>query len=291
MKRISSLLKLASELALLGILVLLIVLAFRLTGRALDLSPHAGTEYPPPQESPRTLPTEVIASNTPRPTLEPFEATQYFNGSNPSPSDIAAEATFFAEEAIYATQYFLITPLPTPTWVFYPVYSTADLPKVVFNDPFFGNVNNGDFGFCLQANQPGEAVFVKSLDNEGGYYIVPFFKDENVCGLFLVTVEDDLGTAAAGGQGRGTKFPALDAEEAKALIEKNTGKVVSSEPLLAFRAIREVPDPFSPFWVVSTADGQTYYVVGLVGVSSDGFNTEKLITHIWNSSEVHPINP
>ena len=54
---------------------------------------------------------------------------------------------------------------------------------------------------------------------------MPFFKDENVCGLFLVTVENGLGTAEAGGQGRGTKFPALDAEEAKALIEKDTGQI------------------------------------------------------------------
>jgi len=221
MKRISSLLKLASELALLGILVLVIVLAFRLTGRALDLSP----QYPPPQESPRAFPTEVIVTKTPRPILDPFWATLEALKANhtPSPSEIAAEATFFAEEAAYATQYFLITPLPTPTWVFYPVNSIEDLPKVVFNDPFFGNVNNGDFGFCLKANQPGKAIFVKSLDNEGGYYIVPFFKDANVCGLFLVTVENNWGTAAAGGQGRGTKFPPLSAEEAKGLVENMTG--------------------------------------------------------------------
>jgi hypothetical protein len=292
MKRISSLLKLASELALLGILVLVIVLAFRLTGRAPDLSPHAGTEYPPPQESPRAFPTEVIASNTPKPTLEPFEATQYALKVNhtPSPSEIAALATYIAEMATVEALSKLITEPPPPTPIFYPVNSIADIPNVVLNDPFFGNVNNGDFGFCLKANQPGQAVFVKSLDNEGGYYIVPFFKDANVCGLFLVTVENNWGTAAAGGQGRGTKFPPLSAEEAKGLVENMTGLNILDEPYLAFRKIRELPDPFSPFWVVTTTDGQIYYVVGSMGISDDGSNAEEL-TIIWNSIEVHPLNP
>ena len=277
MKRKYAILKSVWEIVLLGGLVIAIVLIFRLTGGIPGTSPQVPTVYPPPQASPRNFPTEVIVT-TPKPTHGPCGKGE----CTPSPSEIAAEETSRAEEATYAAQYLLITPPPPPTPVYYPVNSIEDMPNVVFNDPFFGNVNNGDFGFCLQANQPGKSIFIKSLDNEGGYYIVPFFKDENVCGLFLVTVENGLGTVAAGGQGRGTKFPALDAEEAKALIEKDTGQAIIGEPFLAFRKIREIPDPFSPFWVVTTVNDQTYYVVGLMG-SNDAY--------ILNLSEVHPINP
>ncbi len=293
MKRISSFFKSTWEFALLGGFIILLVLAFRLTRSIPGLSSQAATEYPPPQQSPRAFPTEAIVPWTPRPTLGPFEATQYALKVHltPSSSEIAAYATYLAEMATVNARLALYTPPPPPTPVYYPVNSVADLPNVVLNDPFFGNVNNGDFGFCLKANQPGEAVFVKSLDNEGGYYIVPFFNDKNVCALFIVTVENGLGEAAAGGQGRGSKFPALNAEEAKALIEKDTGKMTIGEPLLAFRKIREIPDPFCPFWVITTADNQTYYVFGLISISDDGFNTEKLITYVWNSSEVHPIYP
>lgn len=292
MKGAHSLTKLVLDLALLGGLALVFVFAIRLTRRTPGPSVQASIEYPPPHASQAINPTPTGDSGKPEPTpiLDPAEATQIASKLNytPSPSDIAAEETYIAEMATYNAQSILITHSPPPTPVYYPVKSIADLPKVVLNDPFFGNVNNGDFGACVKADQPGEASFVKSLDYGEGYYVVPFFEDEKVCGVFLVTVQNGLGTAAAGGQGRGEKYPALDAEEAKALIEKKTGQKVWGEPLLAFGNILEVPDPFCPFWVVSTADGQTYYVLGIVGVRDVGWSTEELITYIWNVTEVHP---
>ncbi len=293
MKRIHGFLKLASELALLGILVLVIVLAFRLIGSTPGSSSQAVTEYPPPRESPRAFPTQVMNIDTPKPTLEPFEATQYALKVNhtPSPSEIAAEATYFAEMAIYDAQSKLITPTPPPTPVYYPVNSMADMPKVVYNDPFFGNVNNGDFGFCLKANQPGEALLIKSLNkNESpDYYMLPFFKDGQVCSLYEVDLIDHMGTIGGWSSASGTKYPPVSADEAKRFFENTIGSNISDGPFLGFRSLRESMNPYHPFWVVTTTDGQTYYVIYTFWVSEG--STEGLDVKVWNATEVHPINP
>jgi hypothetical protein len=287
MKRISSLLKLASELALLGILVLVIVLAIRLIGTTIDLPLQQATIYPPPQGSPRAFPTEVIVTKTPRPTPGPFEKGDF----TPSPSEIVAEETSRAEEAAYATQYFLITPPTPPTPVYYPVNSIEDLPKVVFNDPFFGNVNNGDFGFCLQANQPGEAIFVKSLnENEmHDYYMLPFFKDGELCSLYTVSLTDHMGSVDGWSSARGMRYPPVSAEEAIGLVKEKTGIYDLGEPYLGFRLLREAMGPDWPFWVVTTTDGQTFYVIYTFWASEDSL--AGLGVKVWDANEVHPIRP
>jgi hypothetical protein len=292
MKKIHSLLKLAWEVALLGSLVFVLIFAIHLTRRTLSLSPQAATEYPPPQESPRAFPTQVMVTNTPKPTLEPFEATQYALKDNhtPSPSEIAAQATYFAEMATIDAQLKLYTPPPPPTPVYYPVNSIADMPNVVFNDPFFGNVNNGDFGFCLKANQPSEALLIKSLNKKESpdYYMLPFFEDGKLCSLYEVDLIDHMGTVGGWSSASGTKYPPVSADEAKRLVETTIGLSISDGPYLGFRLLRESMDPYHPFWVVTTTDGQTYYVIYGYGINEDN---SVLDVRVWNATEVHPINP
>ena len=252
-----------------------------------------GLAYPPPQPTPAggtvykiTRPPVVTQ---PTPTIgDPVEATRIAAklSYTPSAAQIVAAAT---EMALIGKSTYVPPPPPTP--VYYPIRSVEDFARVVYNDPFFGNLN-GEFGPCLRASQPGNPVFVKSLNvNEiPDYYMMPFFKEGKVCGLYLIEVINGNGTIWEWSEGRGTQYPPVSAAEAKTLVENKTGQEVLGEPQLGFRLLRESYSLHFPLWVVSTADGQTYYVIYKFG-STEAGNTEELTVNVWNANEVHPIRP
>jgi hypothetical protein len=147
------------------------------------------------------------------------------------------------------------------------------------NPDFQGDVNDPDFGPCVKAATPGKALFVKSLDKKiDDYYLVPFYKGNDVCGIAFVGVEDGKGALGAWSSAGGIPFPPVSAEEAKYLVAKAGYKVVG-EPVLSFQWLQEVSGEFFPFWAVNTADNQIFYVI---------YNWKGL--QLWDSKDVHPIN-
>jgi len=252
-----------------------------------------GIAYPPPQPTPvggtvyTIIRPPVVTPPTPTP-LDPFEATQLAAklSYTPSAAEIAAAAT---EMAVKGKSHYVPPPPPTP--VYYPIRSDEDFARAVYNDPFFGNLN-GEFGPCLKASQPGNPVFVKSLNKNEvpDYYMMAFFKEGKVCSLYLMEVKDGYGTVWGWSSGAGTQYPPVSAAEAKTLVENKTGQKVLGEPQLAFRLLWESFSSDFPFWVVSTADGQTYYVIYKIGITEANY-TEELTVNVWNANEVHPIRP
>jgi len=181
----------------------------------------------------------------------------------------------------------LATPAPTAVPDRYPVSSVEDIVKVVLNDPFFEDVNQGDFGPCLRANTPGEAVFVRSL--QAGwldYYLVPFYLNDKVCGVYKVVVQEGMGTVSGWGGGFGKQFPPVGADQARILVEEKTGQKVIKGPELVFRLLLEPVGPLSPFWLVVTADGQSYFVIYRPGQGPDDIEV-----NLYNSVEVHTVGP
>jgi hypothetical protein len=231
------------------------------------------------QPTPTVLQTStpwIFAANTPTSRFASGDKANY----TPSTEEINAAATGVAERATAIAEYISYTPGPIPTIFYYPVKSIDDIPLAVLNNPDFqGDVNDPDFGPCAKAATPGKALFVKSLDKMlDDYYLVPFYKGNDVCGIAFVGVVDGKGALGAWSSAGGIPFPPVSAEEAKSLVIKARYKVVG-EPVLSFQWLQEVSGEFFPFWAMTTADNQTIYVIYTRG-----------IIEVWNSKDVHPIN-
>ena len=121
----------------------------------------------------------------------PLASTQIQILDPPLATEIAQKLQYTpsqAELSLIATdtyrRFLLITPPPTATPIKYLVRSIDDIVNVVLSDPFFGDLNQGDFGPCLKANTPGKAFFVRSLQaGWPDYYVLPFFQNDKVCGV------------------------------------------------------------------------------------------------------------
>jgi len=202
----------------------------------------------------------------------------------PSLTEIARGATEMASLSIRST------PPPTPIPIRYQIRTADDVLKAVLNHPFYGNVNISDFGPCLKAGQPGKAFFVRSLQsNLNDYYILPFFQNGEVCSVYLVGIKDGMGTVMGGGEGKGLPYtpqsPFISADQARSLVEGKTGQKVVAEPELVFQHIQEFPpDLFNPFWLVTTANGQSYYLI-----HNPGFKDKPAGVVIYNVKDVTPI--
>jgi len=167
------------------------------------------------------------------------------------------------------------------------VNSVSDLPQVVYQDPFYSQ-SGQDFTACIQASQPGPPQFVESLGTQPGYYLLPFYQHDSLCGIALIDVDCGQGTMGGWSEARGGKFPAVNSEEAIRAVELETGQTTTGQPGLVFGSFFETPDPFSPFWKVAAADGQVFYVIGQVGIAEDGNST--LDVSVLNSMDMHPKN-
>jgi hypothetical protein len=260
MKPIKSLFRMIVELVAVGIIAIVLILAFRRVS--------GGT-------SGNNVPAD---SNGVQPTLtyDPSDKWRY----TPPPAEVNAKATGAAERATGMALWETYTPIPPPTPIYYPVKTIDDIPQVVLNSPYFReDVNDPVFGPCVKAANPGKALFVKSLDKAlADYYVVPFYKDSDVCGIAFVGVENGKGTLGAWSGAGGTPYPPISSADAEILVEK-AGYKVSGEPQLVFQWLQEGTSEFWPFWAITTVDNQTIYVVYTRGVIA-----------LWNAKDVHPIN-
>ena len=259
------------QLLFLGCVVLLLGMAINnLVPKKGGASLNAGS-YPEPSQS--AYPPPPTHMNLSYPTNTPAspvvtKAIRDWRGS-PIPPELAAEtpdevgmSQMGTQEAIFMAH--------APTWVppSFPVSSINDLPNVVYRDPFYGTDQTG-FGPCILLKNTGASVFVKSIGLIPDYYIVPFFKDNKVCGQALIRVENGLGSVFALGEARGDKFPEVSADEAIRQVQLKTGKQVIGQPTLVFFQTYETPSPDSPSWKVTTSDGQAYFVLFVAGQTFD----------------------
>jgi hypothetical protein len=245
--------------------------------------------YPEPQLSQTPL---VVATPTLNPYLfsSPADATSVAIGlrKTPSPSQIAADNRWKTQEAVVETQISFRKTQPQPTYQspVYPVKTEADLPDVLYND--IGMFTSPGFDACLSAKNPASAFLVKSLNpDQPDYYILPFYKDAKVCALVLITVDHGLGTVHGVGGILWDRYPAVSSSEAVSLVEEKTGSKVIDPPVLSFRIISVAKSEFSPFWEVHTSDGQTYYVIFIVGNTENG---PKKSVYIVNAKD-EPYHP
>jgi hypothetical protein len=294
-------------LLILGGSALLIILAFT---RFVDpqsmqnkpIGPQSG--YPPPSfdtavptqqgyPEPRLVQTTLPIATT---TLNPYlyasaaDATSVYLGlrKTPSPSQIAADNRWKTQEAVVETQISFSKTQPQPTYQspVYPVKTEADLPDVLYNNTDL--MTAPGFDTCLNAKNPAPAFLVKSLNPaQPDYYLLPFYKDGKVCALAMITVDHGLGTVHGVGGILWDRYPAVSSSEAVNLVEEKTGSNVVDPPVLSFRIISVAKSEFSPFWEVHTSDGQSYYVIFIVGNTENG---PKKSVYIVNAKD-EPYHP
>jgi hypothetical protein len=228
--------------------------------------------------------TATLSPSTPIVSISTPQLRDLKDGHILSPAEIGAIATFD-----YQKSHAPSAPpnQPYPTKSSFPVASAADLPQVVYHDPFYGTDETG-FGLCIQAKNPGSAVLVHPLTGDLDYYIVPFFKDNKLCATALVEVRNGAGFVTALGQAFGDQFPQGNADEAIQQVRMKTGKQVGENPVLVFGAFIEAGDPLDPIWKVITTDNQIYYVIFITGPTEDSGKIETTVT-VLNANEVHPI--
>jgi hypothetical protein len=201
----------------------------------------------------------------------------------PSDKDLAIEATGIAEISTTVALDKLITPHPSPTSAYYPVKSEDDIQQVVLHDPYFQkDANDPDYGPCIKAANPGKALFVKySDDSHPDYYVVPFYMDDEVCGIAVVGVEKGIGmmggwTSVFPGN---KEYPYVNVDDAIAEVQKLNYQI-DGKPILAFQYLRGITsDMMDPFWKINTTTGETFYVI------NRGINKVAVL----NAKDVYPI--
>jgi hypothetical protein len=157
-----------------------------------------------------------------------------------------------------------ITPLPPVIDHAYPVNSVEDLPQVVYNYPLS---EDREYRPCVDAKNPGAPRLITSLDKSPDYYMIPFFKNSQLCALATVTWKDGLGRLSS--MRPADHLPFVEVSEAIALVEQFTGQKVAGTP-------RVVNGDFivavgaRPFWQMTTADDQVYYVLHGGGMYEEG---------------------
>jgi len=215
-------------------------------------------------------------SNSPEPSRQNIKPIQTL-----SPTEFAALATQTALRMQFRGN------SPYPTRVFTKVNSIADLPAVVYNDPFYGDIQNPDFGECIRSYTPLKAVDVQALDSEGDYYILPFLLKGRICGLNIVFVNDGKGAVGGWSEFPGSKFPILSSLEAKNLFVLSTNTNITGEPILVYKEFVETSNPFFPFWMIKAETGETYYVISRMGI--DEASTLIDINMVVNAKDLHTV--
>jgi hypothetical protein len=167
-----------------------------------------------------------------------------------------------------------LTLMPTSPHHTYPVESLGDIPKVILADP---DPRQMIIQLCTEKFQSGTPVYMKFLNTGKGSYIVPFSNDGQLCAQAEVYIIDGVGQVGMYGTLRGTKYPAGGADDAKALIEMKTGKIVIGTPELACEN-----DQPCPFWIVTTVDGNEYYATFVWGKSEEN-EPDQLFSCAWKA--------
>ena len=277
------------QMLFLGCLVLLLGMAIH------NLVPQKGGtylnagSYPEPSQSAYPPPPTQMNGSYPTSTAAPpvnTEVMKDWRGFTVPPSMVAEAATdsVMKMQAVNTEVNFL-THSPTLVVPRFPVKSISDLPSVIYNDPFYGTDQTG-FGWCILAKNTGTPVLVQDLAKNSSYYILPFFKDNQVCGTALIAVTNGFGSAFALGNAFGDKFPEVSADEAIHQVQSKTGKQVIGQPTLVYFIAYETGGPNSPFWKVTTSDNQVYYVLFFPGPTEGSSQITTDIT-VLSSDEIH----
>jgi hypothetical protein len=293
--------------------VILLILAFsRSTNfQAAQTIPNAMQQsYPPPSTATATksgypgpgmaqaTPSPINSTNSPKTTtkvvttitanksitLEPWIATNIAIKSayTPSPIELAAIATEDYDESHMSTLSVNRTNVFSMA-----INSINDLPNFVYSDPFYLK-NDKDMASCLQSKIPGKALLIKALDNLPDYYLLPFYKDNRVCGIASIEIKNSTATTEGWSQVNYEKFPIIDANEAINQVILKTGKNITGSPILVACGYQEMWNPFNPAWQIVTEDGEEDFVISHSGiVEADDAIT--VYTNVYNSSEMHKI--
>ncbi len=156
----------------------------------------------------------------------------------------------------------------------------SEISRTILNDPFLYPELVDQ---CTQDFWIGKPVYVQYLDKPSGYYVQPFFNSKGLCygvSLSFVNGKWDSWRAQLFNAGSsGNTFPQASSEDAKAYIEKMTCKKVFEAPVYS-----DMTTFHGPFWKVTTADGETYLVVGTIG-ATDTDPTPTLRMFAWYAKD------
>jgi len=242
------------------------------------------TTYPPPAEvtkAPLITPT-TRATLTPRVFSDSAEATKYtwMMSHTSSPSEIAARITSAAEKKQPYTP--PASPVPYLFWL----SSKIEMVSGVLSDPSLNKSTN--LQKCLRNENSGNPELIHSLSGQPDYYAIPFYQSDQLCSLVFVKIVGSQGTIAGWSENDGGRFPGIDSNQAKTMVEIKTGEKLADSPWLVYGKYRECSDPFSPMWETITVEGQKYYVITRSGKNEEG--KFEVSIHILSESEMHPLN-
>jgi hypothetical protein len=299
MKKLSMLIKILIGLTISGSGLLALILFMSGTSPSRPGSAQAGypapvdksnvqqlTGYPAPDKNGTSTPSQsaVSVQATPKP-LSKEAAIMATQGAaklmyTPSASELAdAEA----EKQLRSSGVML--PLPPVIDYSYPINIVEDLPQVVYNYPLG---EDGPYMPCVHAKEPGAPIFLKSISQSPDYYMIPFFKDGQVCALAIVDWQDGLGRFSS--IMPADRLPFVEASEAITLVEQASGKKVTGTPILVQGEFQESFDPARPFWKVTTSDGQIYYVITRLGGFIEANTVVETVTTVIKAEDMHPLD-
>lgn len=229
-------------------------------------------------------PTPIAVQATPEPLSkeEALSATQIAKKAQYAPSAMELATAAAAEERMRKV---MTLTLPPVTDRSYPINSVGDLPQVVYNYPLS---ENRPYMPCLRAKEPGAPLFLKSISRSPDYYMIPFFKNSQLCALAIVNWQDGLGRLYSIMPSE--RFLFVEASEAMIRVEQASGKKVTGTPVLVQGKFQESYDPARPFWQVTTADGQIYYVLTRSGGQIEANTFVETVTTVIKAEDMHPLD-
>jgi hypothetical protein len=179
----------------------------------------------------------------------------------------------------------MATPLSLAIDHSYPINSVEDLPQVVYNYPLS---KDRPFMPCVSAKEPGAPIFLKSISQSPDYYMIPFFKNSRLCALAFVRWQDGLGRLSM--IMPSDRYFFVQASEAITRVEQASGKKVTGTPILVQGEFQESFTPVRPFWQVTTADGQIYYVITQLGGQMEANTFVETATTVIKAEDMHPLD-
>jgi hypothetical protein len=227
-----------------------------------------------------STPVDAQATPTPLSKEDALSATQIAKKVQYTPSAMELATGAAAEQMKRKA---MVTPLSPVIDHSYPINSVEDLPQVIYNYPL-----NEDRPYmpCISAKEPGTPIFLKSIDQSPDYYMIPFFKDSQLCALAIVRWQDGLGRLSS--IMPSDRFFFLEASEAITRVEQASGKKVTGTPILVQGKFQGSYDPVTPFWQVTTSDGQIYYVITRPGGQIEANTTIETVTTVIKAEDMHP---
>jgi hypothetical protein len=270
MKKLSTLIKILIGLAISGTGLLALILFM------------SGTSPLRPGNALAGYPTLVDTGTTPEPfnMEDALSATQIAKKLRYTPS-----AMELATAAVDEQMKRKVLTLPPIIDHSYPINSVEDLAQVIYNSSFR---ENDEFMSCIRAKSPGTSIFLQSIDKSPDYYMIPFFKNNQLCALAIVRWKDGLGHFYS--IMSADRFTFVEVSEAIARVEQISGKKVTGTPILVQGEFEEAFSPFRPFWKVTTSDGQIYYVITRLGGQIEANTTIETIVTVVKAEDMHPLD-